>query len=434
MAKSTKFQNTLLEIGQRIMSTLDLDKLLCQILTNAKTLIDVERISIALTEDGHLIRASFEGLTPKIETTPSEVAFPFKKGSGALVWQTGKSVAFTDYWHDPRIEHAPKIIQQRSLRAVLAVPVLLGEEIVAVMWFSKNQVYQWQPEDLEGAEQLAALASLAIHNARLFGQREKLNRELTARNLELEALQEFNKKMRGPIELKSTANRAVALAIEVVGAEAGILLVQNNTNPLELEGVAYSGPELNEVPPWLVNLKYGEGLAGKVAKNGQTWVIKDFTEFLRGKPGFNLASNNNWQTAMFVPLITGEKVVGVLVLISTQIGKFSKEEIRFAETMCGQIATAIQHVSQIELYREREQLEAALTLARTAAHDLNQPLTLLQVELDFVREFGETPDPETLVRMYQSVLEMAELLNGYQKIVRFNTFEMVPGIQVLQRD
>ena len=419
------------------MSTLDLDELLCQILKDARTLIEVERISIALTEDGHFVRANFEGLTTTIETTPAGSAALFLKGSGVLVQNTGKSIAIADYWSDPRIEHVPVIdtvLQKGGLKAVLAVPVLLEKEVVGVMWFSKTQVYEWQVEDIEGAEQLAALAGLAIQNARLFGRLEKLNRELTARNLELEALQEFNKKMRGPIELKPAAERALALAIEVVGAEAGVLSVQSTTNPLELEGIAYSGPEFSDVPPWLTRLKYGEGMAGKVAQNGQTWLVEDFAEFLRDKPGYDLATNNHWQTALFVPLIARDKTVGVLTLISTQARKFSKEEIRFAETMSGQIATAIQQVAQIELYREREQLGAALALARTAAHDLNQPLTLLQVELDFVQEFGETPDSETLERMQTAISQMASLLQDYQKIVRFNTFEAVPGIQVLQRD
>jgi GAF domain-containing protein len=138
-------------------------------------------------------------------------------------------------------------------------------------------------------------------------------------------------------------------------------------------------------------------------------------------------------SGMFVPLLVGDNLIGSISLLSRHRNHFTEQQVLFTETIAGQIATAIQQVSRIELRREQERLSAVLALARTAAHDLNQPLQVLQAELEFITKMGETPSPDTYHNMLLAIKDMTSKIREYQKIVRVETTEQVPGIRVIDR-
>jgi signal transduction histidine kinase len=76
-------------------------------------------------------------------------------------------------------------------------------------------------------------------------------------------------------------------------------------------------------------------------------------------------------------------------------------------------------------------LSAVLALARLAAHEINQPLAVLQNEIQLMELLGTNPDATTLQLMQEAVNEISERLKTYQQLTSCYTVEVLPGINVL---
>lgn len=76
------------------------------------------------------------------------------------------------------------------------------------------------------------------------------------------------------------------------------------------------------------------------------------------------------------------------------------------------------------------QLEAIQAVVHTLAWDLSQPLTLLQLELDFITELGQTPTSETFERLQQAIKQIRSHLRAYQSITSYKTAELA-GFTIL---
>jgi GAF domain-containing protein len=261
---------------------------------------------------------------------------------------------------------------------------------------------------------------------------ENLRQELRVKNQLLEALQEFSRRLHSTTELKPTAEMALRLTAQVIGANAALLYLFNKADPTELVCVAVHPLIAVETLPSIVQtVKFGTGLPGRVAQTGQSILVNNIEEFVKNEPELAANPDPNWPSRMVVPLIVFDSVIGVISLLSRLPDQFSTEQLHFAEIIAGQVAAAVQHARQVEIQKEQEQLKAVLALARKIAHDLNQPLTILMAELDLATQFDLPMDSETIEQLKEAVTEISELVREYQRIVRVQITEPVPGISVI---
>ncbi len=261
---------------------------------------------------------------------------------------------------------------------------------------------------------------------------QQRNTELEIRNAELEALQEVNRQLRGPIELPSLTQHALNLAIELTGSEGGTIRLLDEQNQSELYLIAEQGFE-GKPPQWAAQPEVGRTLSGWAFQQGQPVLIEDINEWLRINPGTSYTDQPAWVSGLFMPLIASNQPLGVLGLAATTAAHFTPEKIRFTEMIAGQIATAVQQVSRRAIQKKLDQLSGVLTLARTVAHELNDPLAILKAEVDIIIQLGQPLDHESFERMSQAIEYMGHRVRQYQKIMRFETTEPLPGLPIIDR-
>ncbi len=428
---SSSLYNSLLGLTNEIMNSLDLGEVLTKLSKQAKNLLGADWVAVALLQDKLLIGLNYPGIKTEHSVNFVTRGSFLTKGLGGKAYETGKTIVCNDYWNDATFEHDAEMDRQTQNNGVVAammIPIRVEGEIVALMGVYKNQPYQWSKLEQAQAEQVASLAIAAIQNARMYQRLQTLNKDLQARNQELESLQQFNHQLREPIELKAVAERALALTIEVTRADSGLLYVLNEKQPAELELLA-STCTVSSDPN--VRIKPGTGISGKVVESGQTRLIENLAELIEQSPEITLDQNPFWRSGLFVPLKLAEKSIGVMILLTPQPNYFSAEQVRFVEMMANQVASVIEQFGRLEIQKERDQLAAVLTLARTAAHEISQPLTVLQAELDLALLTEIALDTESMEQMQQAVVLITNLIRQYQALVRFQTVEAVPGISVI---
>ena len=444
-----EWQKAFFALCRDITSSLELKQVLGHLSHNSRRFFRADLVTIALIENGTITTATYEGLGQEYNFNDHNSAVFDGKGLSGRAFRTGQIASSNDYWHDPTIDHDPDIdaeVTERGIKALMLVPITRQGQVVGLLGLHKVEVYQWQPQDVERAEELATLAALAIHNSHIYAQMSALNQDLNDCNLEWEALQRFNQQLRGLTDLTAVTERVLTLAVGAVAGSGGVLFEARPTLPPQLATliacqIAHTQPDSfvmfrpeETLPEWAIPSRSGEGLPEMVAGSGKAFFIADLLELKRNNPQLIPYPAADWCSAVFVPMYVNEKLIGVLGLVAEVAEHFSPQQLRFIEMLAARIALAIGESRLIESQKEQERLMAVLTMARTLAHDLNQPLAVLQAELDLVTELGVTPTEETFKTLQKMVKDMTTHIYDYQKIIRFAKREVLPGLWVIDRN
>jgi diguanylate cyclase (GGDEF)-like protein len=101
-----------------------------------------------------------------------------------------------------------------------------------------------------------------------------------------------------------------------------------------------------------VRLKVGEGIAGWVAKHGESRIVPD----VRTDPMFasRVDQATQWEThsVICVPLRSKLRVLGVIQLVNVDMSQFTKAELFFLQALCDYAAIAIENARWVEKIQE----------------------------------------------------------------------------------
>ncbi len=161
----------------------------------------------------------------------------------------------------------------------------------------------------------------------LFGDGAALGQASTARALNsLELITKVSQEMAENLNLHDLLSNVLQFTIASVGANSGSVIVLDDKGDVVDGIVAYAG-KVNE--PSLAGLDTitKQGLAGWVLSNRTAALVestRDDPRWLRGE--FDTSTNDS-RSALSVPLMTQERVVGVVTLVHPKAGWFTMEDL-----------------------------------------------------------------------------------------------------------
>src|SRR5258705_3545548 len=122
----------------------------------------------------------------------------------------------------------------------------------------------------------------------------------------------------------------------------------------EQQGELYFAIAVGAAAEVLANarVKMGEGIAGWVAKNGQSLIVPD----VASDPRFSrrLDEMTRWQTQSIicVPLRSRHRVLGVIQLVNVDVKGLSDQEMFFLHALCDYAAISIENAKAVEKIQE----------------------------------------------------------------------------------
>lgn len=251
------------------------------------------------------------------------------------------------------------MVDEVGIRSVLFVPLMKGDSAIGCITLFRYEVVPFEDHVIELVQTFAAHALIAIENKRQFQELQtRLERERGMAEV-LEVISQsrddetpvFDLILRKSAELCGAHAAALAL-----GQEGGAHQTMAASYGVEAETVAlYDRGDVSMNPD--------VSIAAKAILTGQVIHIEDMKTtqgYLQVVSHFlSVVDDTGIRTNLFVPLITKDGGIGVLILFRKEVRPYSDDEITLVETFAAQAVIAIENVRQFRELQTRLEREAA---------------------------------------------------------------------------
>lgn len=156
--------------------------------------------------------------------------------------------------------------------------------------------------------------------------------------------------------------------------------------PVAFRGELFSEYERETLEELVTDM--GEGITGWVAEHRESLLTSDAreVEFSVTIPG---TDEDILESMLAVPMLVGDKVIGVIVLSSLGYGKFDVEDQRMLEVLASHGAVAFENAKLLQAEREAAESSAALLRLLQALTTINTVEGILDEALKTVPEIME---------------------------------------------
>jgi PAS domain S-box-containing protein len=372
---------TLNQIGETIVSSLDLDQTLTAIMRRVYAVFQVEAGSLLLVEDGRLVfRVT---LSPQARIVKRHT---LAMGQGIAGWvaQHGRPLLVPDARADPRWYPHVDADSGFETRTVLCVPMKAKDSIIGVIEIINPYDGRLFTEgDLHLLESIATSAVIAIENAQLYQQTQR-------RLEEVSTLYILANQMTSSLELPVVLE-AIVITLKRVLDCRGCCIFWLDEETRQLEIKASAGIPLEARANTRISI--GEGVSGRVVERAQPVHIPD-THQEPDPCYFDLQV----RSLLVVPLIAKDRPVGTLNVDDTRPNVFSPDLEQLLTIAAAQAAVAIENAQLYESLKERAtKLEEAYAelqeadrkkdeLVQNVSHELRTPLTFIKAYVELLLE------------------------------------------------
>jgi len=219
----------------------------------------------------------------------------------------------------------PRLVRS-GVRSFAGVPLLVGDRALGVLVARSRQPGYFDPEKLKLMSLVASQVAPAMESARLVQERVD-----DARRFRL--LHELAVAAGGVLETDALAGLAVAHARDVMEADHAALLLWSEAD-WRLSVVAEVGHSLHLGGP-----AHAGGVIGRAFGGALPVVVEDYPAW----EGADRASiRDGIRSAAAVPLMAGDRPLGVLAVASLRSIRYSGDHLRLLTLLAAQVAPALE--------------------------------------------------------------------------------------------
>lgn len=444
--------SSLIEVVQAVNSSLDLQKVLESIISMAAKLMNAPAANLMLLDEANreLRWSATLGLPPEWIARVGNLKVG--ESISGLVVSTGAPLSIPEIGQDPRFLY-PELAERFGLHSFLGVPLIFREKPIGGLYVLTTEPRHFSEREIRLLSAMANQAALAIENARLFQETEKLARENFRRYQEVSILNELGTAMRSYHEL----DRLVSIILTGVtfggglGFNRAILFLADERNQL-LEGVSGMGPSsaeeasriwadleekkcsLLEVVQDLstdsiarsdfnllatslkIPLKPEAGIVARTALEKRSFNIRDAGAAV-GEIHREFEGRLGARAFATAPVMAREKVIGVILVDNLYNGRpISDDDLRFLEALANQAGMAVESA---QLYSRLEEMNRQLMdshrqivqmerlallgeMSATVAHQIRNPLVAIG---GFARRLSYMDPEKELQKEYLDIIQ-----------------------------
>jgi GAF domain-containing protein/CheY-like chemotaxis protein len=256
----------------------------------------------------------------------------------------------------------------------LGVPILAGDRVVGVVGLESIERYAFSEADERLLTTLATSMGVALENARLFDETKRLLAEADQRAAELAVINEIGTALAKQLDFEEICELVGERVRAIFHAPSVAIGLYDSASrviswPYELdEGVRHASDPF----------ELGPGLTSRVITTRRP---------IRGSSNAELAALGAIQSGesvseswLGVPIVTGDRVIGVIILESTKAGLFSESDERLLSTISASMGVALENARLFDetkrLLTETDERAAELAIINEVQRGLAERLDM----------------------------------------------------------
>lgn len=238
-------------------------------------------------------------------------------------------------------------------------------------------------------------------------------KEMTEQVNKLNYLIEITKRVNSTIDLDELLKIILEIALEITNADRGtVYLVDELTG--EIWSKVLQGNEITEI-----RLPIGKGIAGYVAKTGETINLEDAYKDPRFNPEIDIKTGYRTKTMLCQPIKDkNEKIVGVFQLINKKDGVFTKKDEEMLNALSIHASIAIQNAKMAQELVNNERLAVIGKMASAIIHDIKNPMATIKAYAQVLRK--KVGESEAIQLVDEVIKQIDRLVNMAQEILDFS--------------
>ena len=243
-------------------------------------------------------------------------------------------------------------------RTLLMVPMLKDNELIGIIGIYRQQVRPFSDKQIALVQNFAAQAVIAIENTRLLNELRQRTTDLTESLEQQTATSEvLGVISSSPGELEPVFDALLANAVRICGAQFGNLTLFNG-GELRLAAMHNAPHALAELRRRNPVIDLERSIAGPVVTTKQVNHVRDLAA-QEPYAGSALAKVGGARTALSVPMLREDTLVGTINIYHLQVRPFTEKQIEFLHNFAAQAVIAIENTRLLNELRQSLEQQTA---------------------------------------------------------------------------
>jgi GAF domain-containing protein len=358
-------------VGEAMAKQLDVDTVSRLVGDKVRDIFNAEAVLIML-HDRESDMLVFRYAYDKAEGGHVEAnSFPYGAGVTSKIIQSRQPLIYGTDQEGVEMGAIPvqfkdKDPDEQGTESFMGVPIIIGEKVLGVISVQSHLQHAYQADDVRLLSTLAANMGVAIENARLFEETNRLLAETEQRAAELSIINSVGEAMAKQLDVDTVTQLVGDKVADIFNAEAMHIILHDQESDMLVFRYGFDKSDLGhrEAKPF----PFGEGITTKIIQSrkplryGTHQEGKDLGAItVQHKDKGHEENEQDTEAYMGVPIIIGEKVLGVISVQSYLQHAYQDDDLRLLSTLAANMGVAIENARLFEETQRRATEMAALT-------------------------------------------------------------------------
>ena len=259
---------------------------------------------------------------------------------------------------------------------LVGVPIVAGDRVLgSILLENHEREYAFGDSDVRLLSTIASSMGVALENARLFDETQRLLKETQRRGREATALADVGRDLSSSLDLATVMDRIATHAKDLLAASDSAIFLPA-PDGRSYRAIVALGTSADEIKA--TSIVAGEGIIGKLLQSGKAELINDTQADPRAVQIPGTAPQRD-ERMMVVPLLSGDQVQGAMAVWRTGDNPFESYELEFLVGLSRQAAVALRNA---RLFNETQEALARQTATANVLRAISRSTFDIDAVLD----------------------------------------------------